>query len=154
MLCKTIRYEFSAARLLISPPLLILRLFSGDEVDWVQCDKCELWFHLTCLGLNKNDVSEDDDFVCMSCKSVVASNMAAGDSVSSKVVAAESEEIISVVSTPVPSASQSPINDVSVNQSGDTGGRDKSSELMENSRSGNDRFDTGQLGQTATPHTS
>lgn len=38
------------------------------EVDWVQCDGgCELWFHLFCVGLDKRDVKEDEDFICRVC---------------------------------------------------------------------------------------
>lgn len=95
----------------------------GEEVDWVQCDKCEEWFHLICLGLDKKDLDEEDDFVCPPCALKQAHNLAAGDheqGMTASVVVAkvtpttvESEEIISVVSTPVPSASQSPVNDIS-----------------------------------------
>lgn len=39
------------------------------EVDWVQCDGgCELWFHLFCVGLDKRDVREDEDFICRVCQ--------------------------------------------------------------------------------------
>lgn len=39
------------------------------EVDWVQCDGgCELWFHLFCVGLDKRDVKEDEDFICRVCQ--------------------------------------------------------------------------------------
>jgi len=83
----------------------------GEEVDWVQCDECELWFHLTCLGLNKEDVSADDDFVCQQCRQNLSElKMAAGDCQMQPTVVVD-EEVISVVSTPVPSASQSPNND-------------------------------------------
>jgi len=41
---------------------------STAEVDWVQCDgACELWFHLHCVGLNKDDISEEEDYVCPHC---------------------------------------------------------------------------------------
>lgn len=40
----------------------------GKEVHWVQCDGCELWFHLHCIGLKPEQVSEDEDFICRSCK--------------------------------------------------------------------------------------
>ena len=23
---------------------------TGDDINWVQCDKCEKWFHLFCIG--------------------------------------------------------------------------------------------------------
>lgn len=38
------------------------------QVHWVQCDGCELWFHLYCIGLKPEQVSEDQDFICKTCK--------------------------------------------------------------------------------------
>ena len=38
------------------------------QVHWVQCDKCELWYHLFCIGLKPHDIKEDEDFVCKNCK--------------------------------------------------------------------------------------
>ncbi|XP_067927988.1 lysine-specific demethylase 5A-like [Watersipora subatra] len=91
---------------------------SGEEVHWVQCDKCELWSHLVCLGLSQRDVSADDDFVCNSCRGP-AMDLAAGDQ-ASRAFIGDNEEIISVVSTPVPSASQSPmLEDSSGGEAGD-----------------------------------
>lgn len=90
---------------------------AGDEVDWVQCDKCEEWFHLNCLGLNKKDLREDEDFVCSPCNQ--RTRLASGDHLVTPIMvpkatpSLDNEEIISVVSTPVPSASQSPVNDIS-----------------------------------------
>merc|ERR1712080_437573 len=40
----------------------------GKEVHWVQCDGCELWLHLNCIGLRPDQVSEDEDFICKDCK--------------------------------------------------------------------------------------
>lgn len=42
-------------------------VIAGDEVNWVQCDTCELWFHLLCIGLGEDEVSENEDYVCFSC---------------------------------------------------------------------------------------
>lgn len=39
----------------------------GEEVHWVQCDQCELWFHLLCIGLGKEEVSEEVDYICYTC---------------------------------------------------------------------------------------
>ncbi|TRY70876.1 hypothetical protein TCAL_02904 [Tigriopus californicus] len=41
---------------------------TGKEVHWVQCDGCELWFHLYCIGLKPEQVSEDEEFICKACK--------------------------------------------------------------------------------------
>ncbi|KAH9495294.1 Lysine-specific demethylase 5A [Bulinus truncatus] len=41
---------------------------TGEAVNWVQCDRCELWFHLLCVGLKKEEVRDEDDYVCFSCK--------------------------------------------------------------------------------------
>ncbi|XP_020280192.1 lysine-specific demethylase 5A isoform X2 [Pseudomyrmex gracilis] len=42
---------------------------SGKEVDWVQCDGgCEGWFHMHCVGLDRTDIAEEDDYICSNCK--------------------------------------------------------------------------------------
>jgi len=43
---------------------------TGKQVHWVQCDKCELWYHLFCIGLKPHDIKEDEDFNCNLCKVV------------------------------------------------------------------------------------
>lgn len=41
---------------------------TGHEVDWVQCDGgCDMWFHLHCVGLDKQDITEDEDYICKRC---------------------------------------------------------------------------------------
>merc|ERR1711971_12765 len=40
---------------------------TGKQVHWVQCDKCELWYHLFCIGLKPHDIKEDEDFNCKNC---------------------------------------------------------------------------------------
>lgn len=42
-------------------------MFSG-EVNWVQCDRCEEWFHLLCVGLAEDEVSEEEEYECFKCK--------------------------------------------------------------------------------------
>ncbi|XP_049793761.1 lysine-specific demethylase lid [Schistocerca nitens] len=40
----------------------------GQSVDWVQCDGgCEKWFHLYCVGLDKQDVNPHEDYICVNC---------------------------------------------------------------------------------------
>lgn len=42
---------------------------TGREVDWVQCDGgCNKWFHMFCVGIKRNDVSAEDDYICRRCK--------------------------------------------------------------------------------------
>ena len=43
-------------------------MFPGEEVNWVQCDGCEEWFHLLCVGLAEDEVSENEDYMCFRCK--------------------------------------------------------------------------------------
>lgn len=33
----------------------------------MQCDGCNKWFHMVCVGLSKGDLKPDEDFVCKSC---------------------------------------------------------------------------------------
>jgi len=40
----------------------------GKQVHWVQCDGCQLWFHLYCIGLKPAQISEEEDFMCRTCK--------------------------------------------------------------------------------------
>ena len=40
----------------------------GDEVNWVQCDTCEQWFHLLCVGLAEDEVAGNEDYMCFICK--------------------------------------------------------------------------------------
>ncbi|XP_074098573.1 lysine demethylase 5 isoform X1 [Cotesia typhae] len=42
---------------------------NGREVDWVQCDGgCNGWFHMHCVGLDKTELAEEDDYICSNCK--------------------------------------------------------------------------------------
>ncbi|KAI5692784.1 hypothetical protein M8J75_001200 [Diaphorina citri] len=44
------------------------------EIDWVQCDKCERWFHFICVGIT--NISKDDPYVCTyCCNSIMTSKM-------------------------------------------------------------------------------
>merc|ERR1719186_711563 len=40
---------------------------TGKQVHWVQCDMCELWYHLFCIGLKPHNIKEDEDFNCKNC---------------------------------------------------------------------------------------
>lgn len=37
-------------------------------MNWVQCDGCEEWFHLLCIGLAEDEVSENEEYMCFRCK--------------------------------------------------------------------------------------
>merc|ERR1712098_156570 len=52
---------------------------TGKQVHWVQCDKCELWYHLFCIGLKPHDIKEDEDFNCKNCKVVKKTEESASD---------------------------------------------------------------------------
>lgn len=34
----------------------------------MQCDRCEEWFHLLCVGLAEDEVSEEEEYECFACK--------------------------------------------------------------------------------------
>ncbi|XP_076035943.1 lysine demethylase 5 isoform X2 [Oratosquilla oratoria] len=48
----------------------------GQNVDWVQCDGCEGWFHYVCVGLSHGDVSEDEEYMCSACSAKPQQNKA------------------------------------------------------------------------------
>lgn len=48
---------------------LYICIYVGREVDWVQCDGgCEGWFHMHCVGLDRTEIAEEDDYICSNCK--------------------------------------------------------------------------------------
>ena len=62
-------FDVSLNQIDLNLNLIWLRLFYF-QVHWVQCDKCELWYHLFCIGLKPHDIKEDEDFNCNLCKVV------------------------------------------------------------------------------------
>ena len=40
---------------------------SDEKVAWVQCDKCQQWFHILCVGLTHQAAEAMDVFVCVDC---------------------------------------------------------------------------------------
>ena len=36
-------------------------------MEWVQCDKCEGWYHVVCVGISAQDASKIDEYVCPYC---------------------------------------------------------------------------------------
>lgn len=41
-----------------------------DDGDMIQCDKCSVWQHIVCMGLDKNNriALEQDQYFCEKCK--------------------------------------------------------------------------------------
>ncbi|KAB5567328.1 hypothetical protein PHYPO_G00231500 [Pangasianodon hypophthalmus] len=39
---------------------------AGDEVFWVQCDCCNQWFHMICVGVSEK-IAADEDYMCVTC---------------------------------------------------------------------------------------
>ena len=42
--------------------------FSGEFVDWLQCNGCKQWFHLACAGFTTREVRKVDKFYCLACQ--------------------------------------------------------------------------------------
>jgi F-box/leucine-rich repeat protein 10/11 len=42
--------------------------FSGEFVDWLQCNGCKQWFHLACAGFTTREVRKIDKFYCLACQ--------------------------------------------------------------------------------------
>lgn len=42
-------------------------IWIGAKIDWVQCDGCELWYHLKCVGLTPDQCSDDEEYHCPTC---------------------------------------------------------------------------------------
>ncbi|XP_030639684.1 lysine-specific demethylase 5B-B isoform X2 [Chanos chanos] len=38
----------------------------GDEVFWVQCDGCNQWFHMICVGVSA-ELAAEEDYMCVNC---------------------------------------------------------------------------------------
>ena len=40
----------------------------ASQISWVQCDLCQQWFHLLCVGLTAESVEKIDIYNCCVCK--------------------------------------------------------------------------------------
>lgn len=49
----------------------------AKKVNWVQCDRCLLWYHLLCIGQKMNQIAREKDYLCTMCtaKSSTASDL-------------------------------------------------------------------------------
>ena len=43
------------------------------QIDWIQCNNCELWFHMDCIGVDPELVKINEDFICKNCTSTRSS---------------------------------------------------------------------------------
>ena len=43
----------------------------SQDISWVSCEICDLWYHVECLGLDFDDVSGDDPWYCSDCSQKV-----------------------------------------------------------------------------------
>ena len=39
----------------------------GAKVGWIQCDKCEKWYHLECVALSNKEAEQIEDYTCPVC---------------------------------------------------------------------------------------
>ena len=42
----------------------------ANEISWVQCDQCQQWFHLLCVGLTTESVQKIDSYSCFPCRHI------------------------------------------------------------------------------------
>ena len=52
----------------LTSSMMLLCCVAGEEVSWVQCDKCELWFHMICIGVAEDEIDENEDYICFQCR--------------------------------------------------------------------------------------
>ena len=51
-------------KILYNPGIMFVSLATST---WVQCDECEGWFHLVCVGLTPEDLLDHKDWYCSDC---------------------------------------------------------------------------------------
>ena len=39
----------------------------STQINWIQCDKCDQWSHMECVGIAENEIEEDTDWYCTDC---------------------------------------------------------------------------------------
>jgi len=39
----------------------------GAKVGWIQCDKCEKWYHLECVAISNKEAEQIEDYTCPVC---------------------------------------------------------------------------------------
>ncbi len=51
---------------------------TSTAVEWVQCDTCQLWYHLACVGLTSESVQFIEAYYCFPCKQKRAARQGSG----------------------------------------------------------------------------
>ncbi|KAJ8024626.1 hypothetical protein HOLleu_34579 [Holothuria leucospilota] len=46
----------------------------SKTVNWIQCDGCDKWFHLICLGFSLKEANYLDEYFCMNCSPSMTSS--------------------------------------------------------------------------------
>lgn len=46
----------------------MINIFLGEEVEWVQCDTCENWYHFACVGISAQEASNIEEYLCPYCR--------------------------------------------------------------------------------------
>lgn len=46
----------------------LIHCILGQEVDWIQCDSCNKWFHMLCVGVDKTKFADEEDYACRLCE--------------------------------------------------------------------------------------
>lgn len=73
----------------------------------ISCDKCDKWFHITCVGIKKLQVSSMTEWFCPHCSSSSSSNTSSDTSA----VVSDTNSIPSSLSSPKKSSCSSPTSE-------------------------------------------
>ena len=42
-------------------------VFDGDNLNWIQCDICDKWYHYICVGLDEMENFDEEEWMCPNC---------------------------------------------------------------------------------------
>ena len=42
-----------------------------DEIHWIQCDNCEKWFHMDCIGMKPGQIPDEQVWKCKRCRKII-----------------------------------------------------------------------------------
>ena len=70
---KEVATERRRSRIHLTKKMIALLLIAYDpavgKLIGIQCDGgCEGWFHMHCVGLDRTEIAEEDDYICSNCK--------------------------------------------------------------------------------------